>query len=64
MSKKLKNIYYTNLYLEEHLNPEMITNIDVKHHKFKISESYKKNYQNSRNLNELILDKNYETTKF
>lgn len=64
MSKKLKNIYYTNLYLGEHLNPEMITDNDVKHHKFKISESYKKDYETSKNLNELILDKNYETTKF
>ena len=40
----------------------MITDNDVKHHKFKISKVIK--IMKSKNLNELILDKNYETTKF
>ncbi len=57
MSKNLKNLYYSNLYLEEHLNPSMISKNKIKHYKFCIDESYKNQYSFSKDLESLLLDK-------
>tara|TARA_B110000444_G_C18833931_1_gene594857 strand:+ start:484 stop:1350 length:867 start_codon:yes stop_codon:yes gene_type:complete len=56
LSKKLKNFYYTNLFSEEHLNPQMILDKKVTHHQYTVQESYKKDYLNKKNPTSLILD--------
>lgn len=57
ISEKLKNFYYTNLYSIDHLNPEMIINPEVKHHKFEILNEYRKQYNETLDFRSLILDK-------
>ena len=58
MSNNLKNIYYSNLFLKEHLNPKMILSDRITHHKFYVSDEYKLQYQDEKNINQLILDSN------
>ena len=36
MSQKLKNFYHSDIYLKEHLNPEMLNNKEVNIHSYKI----------------------------
>lgn len=62
-SKKLKNLHYTNLFLEEHLNPKMIINKNVKHHIYKVEEGYIEKYRRLENFSELILSKNIAVSK-
>ena len=50
MSENLKNLYYTNLYLKEHLNPKMIKNSKINHYEFLIEEDYKKRYSKNYEL--------------
>lgn len=56
LSKNLKNIYYTNLYSDEHLNPTMIKKDNVIHHKFEVDSNYKNAYLKEKNLESLILN--------
>ena len=56
MSENLKNLYYTNLYLKEHLNPKMIKNPKINHYEFHIEEDYKKQYSKNYELEKLILN--------
>ena len=56
MSENLKNLYYTNLYLDEHLNPKMIKNSKINHYEFLIEEDYKKRYSKNYELEKLILN--------
>ena len=56
MSENLKNLYYTNLYLKEHLNPKMIKNPKINHYEFHIEEDYKKRYSKNYELEKLILN--------
>ena len=63
MSRKLKNLYYTNLFLKEHLNPNMLNNPIVKHHKYKIDENYMKEYEKANSLGSVILDKSFQVKR-
>tara|TARA_B100000242_G_scaffold116742_2_gene81506 strand:+ start:5770 stop:6651 length:882 start_codon:yes stop_codon:yes gene_type:complete len=63
VSNKLKNLYYTNLYSEEHLNPEMIVTNKVKHHIYKIDDNYIKKYKKALNFQKLILDEKVLVSK-
>ncbi len=63
VSNKLKNFYYSNLYSLEHLNPEMILNPNVDHHKYLIQDRYKKQYSQSSDFKSLILDKTIKVMK-
>lgn len=63
LSQNLKNIYYTNLYSNQHLNPTMIKKDNVIHHKFDIDPQYIDNYLTERNLESLILDKSIQVYK-
>ena len=56
MSENLKNLYYTNLYLKEHLNPKMIKNSKINHYELLIEEDYKKRYSKNYELEKLILN--------
>ena len=51
MSQKLKNFYHSDLYLKEHLNPEMLNKKEINIHSYKILDyipvrKFKKNKQN------------------
>ena len=50
MSNKLKNLYYSNLYSQEHLNPMMVKSSKVKHHIYKVEKNYEKNYEKSSDI--------------
>ena len=63
LSTKLKNIYYTNLFSEEHLNPKMVINEKVKHHSYTVDESYKTTYLTTKSLENVILDGSIEVYK-
>ena len=63
LSKKLRNIYYSDLYLKEHLNPKMITNKEVIHHMYKVEENYIKKYEKEENIANLILDESVSVIK-
>tara|TARA_Y100001958_G_C21248695_1_gene581868 strand:+ start:15545 stop:16420 length:876 start_codon:yes stop_codon:yes gene_type:complete len=63
VSDKLRNFYYSNLYSREHLNPEMILNPNVEHHKYKIHDEYSEKYSNSTDFKKLILDKSIKISK-
>ena len=63
LSNKLKNFYYTDLYLEEHLNPEMVKSTKVTHHKYEVEKDYVKRYGHEENLSSLILDEKIKVTK-
>ena len=63
LSNKLENFYYTNLYLKEHLNPEMVKSKKVIHHKYEVEEGYAKKYLNQENVTSLILNKKIKVNK-
>tara|TARA_B100001741_G_C16540739_1_gene594205 strand:- start:415 stop:1287 length:873 start_codon:yes stop_codon:yes gene_type:complete len=63
LSNKLENFYYTDLYLNEHLNPEMVKSKKVIHHKYRVEEGYSRKYLNEENVTSLILDKEIEVNK-
>ncbi len=63
VSKNLKNFYYTNLFSTEHLNPDMIINTQVIHHKYLIDKSFKQIYKNTQDFENLLLDKSIEIKK-
>ncbi len=63
LSNKLENFYYTNLYLKEHLNPEMLKSSKVVHHKYEVEEGYSEKYLNQENVNSLILNKKIKVNK-
>ena len=63
MSKKLKNFYFSNLYLKEHLNPEMLIDKNINTHQFLIDSSYTKSYKEVTNFKNLILDNNIEVKR-
>ena len=58
MSQKLENFYHSDLYLKEHLNPEMLNKSKVNIHSYKIlnyipAKEFKKSKEN---LNKLVDD--------
>lgn len=63
LSKKLKNLHYTNLFSKEHLNPTMIINKNVKHHIYKVEDGYIEKYKKLEKFSDLILSKNIAVTK-
>ena len=63
LSKELNNFYYTNLYLDEHLNPEMLKDSKIVHHKYNINSSYIYEYEKQGDIKKLILDKSIEVQK-
>ncbi len=63
VSNKLKNLYYTNLFSKEHLNPIMVKNSRVNHHIYKIEIDYEDKYEKITNIQELILDNNIRVSK-
>ncbi len=56
LSTKLENFYYTDLYLPEHLNPEMVTHKEVKHHKYEVDKNYRKDYLQYEDIEKVILN--------
>ena len=63
LSKELNNFYYTNLYLDEHLNPKMLKDSKIVHHKYNINSSYIYEYEKQVDIKNLILDKSIEVQK-
>ena len=63
LSKELRNIYYTNLFLDEHLNPTMLRDTKIVHHKYNISSSYVNKYEKQDDFKRLILDRSIDVKK-
>ena len=64
LSKELNNFYYTNLYLDEHLNPDMIDSKKVAITKYEISNYF--NFGEFRNSDESIqkiMNENFNSIK-
>ena len=62
-STELENFYYSNLYLEEHLNPTMVKDSKVTHHKYNVSNKYIKDYEEEKDLKKIILNRSIEVKK-
>jgi hypothetical protein len=58
MSQKLKNFYHSDIYLNEHLNPEMLNGKEINIHSYKILDYLKPGefVKSENNLKKLLND--------